>query len=318
MPGTDPIELQQAKRATSTRLEDPMRRRALLLTVLLIAGCGGDGDEPATDPATAPGFPVTVGDLTLETQPTRIVSLSPTATEMLFAIGAGDQVVAVDEFSNYPPGAPITELSGFEINTEAVAAYHPDLVVISSYAEVIPQFEALSIPVHLAPDTPRTVDDVYRQITDLGALTGQADGAATLVDRMTGDLAALVERAPDRPEPLSYYIEIDETYWTYTSDSLVGSLFEMVDLENIASEPGSVTIQLTAESIIDADPDLIFLTDAAFGVDAATVAGRDGWSGIQAVSNDRIVELDTDIASRWGPRIVDLMETVVDAVSRVP
>jgi iron complex transport system substrate-binding protein len=290
--------------------------------LLLIAGCGSDsGDGGGTTPATATttaGFPVTVGDVTLAAQPTRIVSLSPTVTEMLFAIGAGDQVVAVDEFSNYPPEAPVTELSGFEINTEAVAAYEPDLVVISSYADAIPQFEAIGIPVHLAPDNPTTVDDVYRQINELGALTGQAGGAATLVEQMTSDLAALVEEAPERAEPLSYYIEIDDTYWTYTSESLVGSLFETVGLENIASEPGSVSIQLTAESIIDADPDMIFLTDAAFGVDAEAVAARDGWSDLQAVQSGQIVELDTDIASRWGPRIVDLMETVVDAVSRVP
>jgi iron complex transport system substrate-binding protein len=295
-----------------------MRRRVLAATLLLlIAGCGSD-DQPAGDPTTAPGFPVTVGDVTLTAQPTRIVSLSPTVTEMLFAIGAGDQVVAVDEFSNYPPEAPVTELSGFELNTEAVAAYDPDLLVISSYADAIPQFEALGIPVHLAPDNPTTVDDVYRQIVDLGTLTGQVDGATALVDQMTRDLAELVAEAPQRAEPLTYYIEIDDTYWTYTSDSLVGSLFETVGLENIASEPGSVSIQLTAESIIDADPDMIFLTDAAFGVDAASVAARDGWSDLQAVQDGQIVELDTDIASRWGPRIVDLMETVTDAVSRVP
>jgi iron complex transport system substrate-binding protein len=289
------------------------------VAALLLAGCAAD-DDPGDGATTAPeaGFPVTVGDLTLETQPTRIISLSPTVTEMLFAIDAGDQVVAVDEFSNHPPEAPVTELSGFEINTEKVAEYDPDLVVISSYADVIPQFETLGIPVHLAPDNPATVDDVYAQIADLGALTGRVDEAADLVDRMSRDLAKLVADAPERAEPLRYYIEIDDTYWTYTSDSLVGSLFAMVGLENIAGEPGAVTIQLSAESIVDANPDVIFLTNAAFGVDAQAVAARDGWAGIEAVRTGRIVELDTDIASRWGPRIVDLMETVVGAVSQVP
>jgi iron complex transport system substrate-binding protein len=237
---------------------------------------------------------------------------------MLFAIDAGDQVVAVDEFSTYPPEAPRTELSGFEINTEAVAEYDPDLVVISSYADTIPQFEALGIPVYLAPDDPATVDDVYAQITELGTLTGRVDEAAGLVERMSGDLAKLVADAPERAEPLRYYIEIDDTYWTYTSDSIVGSLFSMVGLENIASEPGAASTQLTAESIVDADPQVIFLTNSEFGVDAQVIEARDGWAEIEAVRAGRIVELDTDIASRWGPRIVDLMETVVDAVSRVP
>lgn len=299
-----------------------MTRRPLALTVaaaLLLTACT-TGDDPGAEATSSPeaGFPVTVGDLTLDSQPERIVSLSPTVTEMLFAIGAGDQVVAVDEFSNYPPEAPTTELSGFEINTEAVAEYDPDLVIISSYPDAIPQFEAIGIPVFLAPDDPVTVDDVYAQITDLGALTGRVDEAASLVDQMSGDLDKLVAEAPARAEPLRYYIEIDDTYWTYTADSIVGSLFSMVGLENIASEPGTASIQLTAEAIVDADPQLIFLTDAEFGVDAEALAARDGWADIEAVRTGQVVPLDTDIASRWGPRIVDLMETVVGAVSQVP
>jgi len=293
---------------------------ALMTAVaLLLAGCGG-GEDPDEGASTTPeaGFPVTVGDLTLDARPNRIVSLSPTVTEMLFAIGAGEQVVAVDEFSNYPPEAPVTELSGFEINTEAVAEYEPDLVVISSFPDAIAQFEPLGIPVHLAPDSPATIEDVYTQIGDLGTLTGRVDEAAALVEQMGDDLAKLVADAPERAEPLRYYIEIDDAYWTYTSDSLIGSLFSMVGLQNIADEQGTVAVQLTAEAIVDADPDVIFLTNAAFGVDAQQVAARDGWTDIEAVSNDQIVELDTDIASRWGPRIVDLMETVVDAVSQIP
>ncbi|HEY8474575.1 MAG TPA: ABC transporter substrate-binding protein [Natronosporangium sp.] len=299
-----------------------MRRTlfAVATTVaLLLAGCGGSEEpETPTDPTAEAGFPVTVGDLTLESRPTRIVSLSPTVTEMLFAIGAGEQVVAVDELSNYPPEAPVTELSGFEINVEAVAEYDPDLVIISSYPEVIEQFEPLGIPVHLAPDNPTTIEDVYTQITDLGALTGRPDEAADLVTRMRDDLAKLVADVPDREQPLRYYIEIDDTYWTYTSDSLIGSLFAMVGLANIAGEQGAVSVQLTAEEIIDSNPDVIFLMNAAFGMTPEQVAARAGWADIEAVRNDRIVALDTDVASRWGPRLVDLMATVVDTVSQIP
>jgi iron complex transport system substrate-binding protein len=286
---------------------------------LLLAGCAG-GEDPDEPGGSAPeaGYPVTVGELTLEARPTRIVSLSPTVTEMLFAIGAGEQVVAVDEFSNHPPEAPVTELSGFDINTEAVAEYDPDLVIISSFPDAIAQFDTLGIPVHLAPDNPTTMDDVYTQISDLGALTGNVDEAAALVERMSDDLAKLVADAPERAEPLRYYIEIDDTYWTYTSDSLIGSLFSMVGLENIAGEAGTVSVQLTAEAIVDADPDVIFLTNAAYGMDAQQVAARDGWADVTAVSEGRIVALDTDMASRWGPRIVDLMATVVDAISQIP
>jgi iron complex transport system substrate-binding protein len=299
------------------RLPTPLALAAA--TALLLAGCA---DEAAPDtgatPSTSSGFPVTVGDVTLEEPPTRIVSLSPTVTEMLFAIGAGEQVVAVDEYSTYPPEAPTTDLSGFTFNPEAVAGYDPDLVVISTYGEqIVPQMAALGIPVHVAPDGPTTVADVYRQITDLGALTGRVDEAADLVARMSDDLAKLVADAPERAEPLTYYIEIDSSLWAYTSDSLVGSLFAMVGLENIAGSPGGASVQLSAEAIIDADPDLIFLADTALGETPETVAARDGWSELTAVQTGRIIPLDSDVASRWGPRIVDLMAAVVDAVSQV-
>lgn len=304
-----------------------MRRHLLLTTAvttaLLLTACADDSADP-TDPggntASPDGdFPVTVGDLTLEAQPTQIVSLSPAVTEMLFEIGAGDQVVAVDEFSNYPPEAPTTDLSGFTVNAEAVSTYDPDLVIISNNAdEVAPQFAQIGIPVHVSPDNPATMDDVYAQITDLGALTGRTDEAADLVQRMSDDLAKLVEDAPERDEPLTYYIEIDETYWAYTSESIIGSLFSMVGLENIADEAGTVSVQLSVEAILDADPDLIFLTNTAYGVDADSVAARDSWDSLTAVQSGQIVELDSDISSRWGPRLVDLMAVVVEAVSQVP
>jgi len=288
---------------------------------LLLAACAGDEPPAEPDATGTPGalFPVTVGDVTLEEQPTRIVSLSPAVTEMLFAIGAGEQVVAVDELSNYPPEAPVTDLSGFTVNPEAVATYEPDLVVISAFAdEVVPQLGALDIPVHVAADNPLTIEDVYGQITDLGTLTGHPDEAADVVERMGQDLAKLAADAPDREEPLTYYFEIDDNYWSYTSASIVGSLLSTVGMENIAQEESVVSVQLTAEAIVDANPDVILLADTAYGVDAATVAERPGWSEIAAVREGQIVELDSDIASRWGPRLVDLVAAVVDAVSQVP
>jgi iron complex transport system substrate-binding protein len=300
-----------------------MRRRALLtaaLTVgLLATGCTST-DEPTSNPSTgtSEGFPVTVGDLTLESQPTRIVSLSSTVTEMLFAIDAGEQVVAVDEQSNYPPEAPITELSGFNLNVDALVTYDPDLVVISSFAgDLVPQLETLGIPVYVAPDNPTSMDDVYAQIADLGALTGRVEEAEDLVEQMQSDLEELFASAPERAEPLTYYIEIDETLWTYTSESLIGTLFAEVGLENIADEPGSVSVQLSPEVLIAANPDLIFLINTRYGVDTEVVMSRDGWDSIEAVRTGQIVELDTDMASRWGPRLVDLMEDVVAAISQV-
>jgi iron complex transport system substrate-binding protein len=297
------------------------------VTVALLAGCasggsgGSGGDEPA---ATTPraGYPVTVGDLTLQAQPTRIVSLSPVATEMLFAVGAGGQVVAADEFSTYPPEAPTTGLSGFTPNVEAIAEHDPDLVVISyDPGDLVTQLDALAIPAHLVSDTPADLDDVYAQITDIGTLTGHPAEATDLVRRMDEDITKLAADVPPRDEPLSYYFEIDDTLYTFTSQTFVGFLFEMVGLTNIAGaeDPEAFTTQLSSEVVIDANPDLIFLADTrCCGQSAETVAARDGWADIAAVRDGHVVELDDDIASRWGPRVVDLFRAIVDAVSRVP
>ena len=296
------------------------------VTVALLAGCasgGSDGDGPTagTTPPAA-GYPVTVGDLTLQAQPTRIVSLSPVATEMLFAVGAGGQVVAADEFSTYPPEAPTTELSGFTPSVEAIAEHDPDLVVISyDPGDLVTQLDTLAIPVHLVPDTPADLDDVYAQITDVGTLTGHPTEAADLARRMDEEITKLAADVPPRDEPLTYYFEIDDTLYTFTSNSFVGSLFEMIGMENVADaqDPGAYTVQLSSEVLIDADPDMIFLADTKYGGQSAeTVAARDGWADIAAVRNGHVVELDDDIASRWGPRVVDLFRAIVDAVSRVP
>ncbi|WFE25407.1 ABC transporter substrate-binding protein [Solwaraspora sp. WMMD791] len=315
-------------------MRTPYRLRAALLrtaavaatATLALAGCsqagsdGADDAQPGVSPEAGASFPVTVGDVTLDERPEKIVSLSPTLTEMLFAIDAGDQVTAVDDNSNHPAEAPITDLSGFTPNVEAIVTYEPDLVVLSTDANgVVAGLNRLSIPVYLA-DAAVTLDDTYRQITELGALTGHPDAAADLVDGMRTEIDKLVADAPELAEPLTYYYELDPTFYTVTSQTFVGSLFAMVGLTNVADaadpqgEAGGYP-QLSAEALIDADPDLIFLADTkCCAQDAQTVAARAGWSTITAVQAGQVVELDDDIASRWGPRVVDLVRAIVDAV----
>src|SRR5262245_31521077 len=194
-------------------------------------GCGSNGKgsgTPTSPPAAA--YPVTVGALTLTKQPQRIVSLSPTTTEMLFAVGAGKQVVAVDDQSNFPADAPKTDLSGFKPNAEAIAAKNPDLVVLSNDTDkIVDQLGTLKIPTYLAP-AGNLIDDTYRQITDLGQLTGHPADASTLVDRMRNELDKLVEGLPGRSKPLTYYFELDPTLYTVTSKTFVGSLFASAGL----------------------------------------------------------------------------------------
>jgi iron complex transport system substrate-binding protein len=301
-----------------------MRRTfSTFAAVVLLAGagaCGSNADSP-TPTGSAGGYPVTVGELTLDQQPQRIVSLSPVLTEMLFAVGAGDQVVAVDSLSNYPADVPVTDLSAYTPNAEAIATYTPDLVVLSDdISDIVAQLTALSIPVYVG-EAADTVDDTYEELTELGALTGHPDDASALIETMRTDLAKILEDVPERAEPLTYFYELDNTFYTVTSESFIGRLFTAAGLENVADEgnAGNAYPQLSEEAILAADPDLIFLADAYPGGETAqTVAARPGWANLTAVRTGAVIELDTDVASRWGPRIVDLQRAIVDAVAAIP
>ncbi|HTF12003.1 MAG TPA: ABC transporter substrate-binding protein [Asanoa sp.] len=303
---------------------------AALGAALFLAGCGDggsteNGGTPAdTNVSATAEFPVTVGDLTVTTKPTKIVALSPTATEVLFAVGAGPQVVAVDDQSNFPAEAPKSELSAFQPNAEAIAGKSPDLVVLSNdMNNVVAQLRQLKIPVYVAP-AGKTIDDTYKQITDIGALTGNRPAAEDLAKQLREDVDKLVKDVPQRSTKLTYYYELGPELYSLTSKTFVGSLFAQLGLENIA-DPADADgskggyPQLSAESLVKADPDLIFLADTVCcQQNLDTVKARPGWSGITAVKTGQIVGLNDDIASRWGPRTVDLLRQIVDAVSKVP
>jgi iron complex transport system substrate-binding protein len=311
------------------------RTRALLATLttaalavgaLALGGCADRGPDRGADPAgtavSTSGFPVTVGDLTLDKRPEKIVSLTPTATETLFAVGAGRQVVAVDDQSNYPADAPKTALSGFKPNAEAIAKHAPDLVVISNDIDKISDaLKALKIPVFLAPAA-KTLDGAYAQIEDLGKLTGHATEAADVTRRMRDDIAKLVKDVPQRSKKLSYYHELDPTLYSVTSKTFVGSLFTLVGLQNVADaadSAGSGYPQLNVEALVKANPDMIFLADTKCCQQSAeSVKARPGWGNVTAVKTGQIVALDDDIASRWGPRVVDLVRAITEAVAKVP
>jgi iron complex transport system substrate-binding protein len=296
--------------------------------LLLLGSCGESTtpQAPPETPSTAAAFPVTItaanGGVTLEDRPERIVSLSPTATEMLFAIDAGDQVEAVDDQSDYPPDAPVTDLSGFEPNVEAIASYEPDLVVYATEpGDLGASLEGLGIPA-LQQDAAASLDDVYAQIDQLGTATGHASEATELVEGMRGDIDTIVDSIEPTEPPMSFYHELDDTYYSVTSSTFIGQLYALTGLVNIADEAkgaGGGYPQLSAEYIIQASPDLIFLADTkCCGQSSATVAERPGWSRIAAVARGDVISMDDDIASRWGPRVVDFLRRIAAAVEGVP
>ena len=292
---------------------------ALVVATGLLAACGDDTAETAsTSDTTAPETSTT------RDAPERIVSLSPAATELLFAIGAGDQVIAADSFSNYPEDAPTTDLSAYEPNLEAISTYDPDLVVVdATNPDLVEGLETIGVEVVEAP-APADLEGVYEQIEQLGAAVGQVDGAEALVDDMQEGIDEVLARVPERDEPLTYYHELDSLLYTVTSDTFIGSLYSLVGLENVADEADADGQsggypQLSAEYLVSADPDLVFLADVkCCDQTVETFAARPGFGELTAVQEDRVFLLDDDIASRWGPRVVDFLDAIVSAVETVP
>jgi iron complex transport system substrate-binding protein len=253
--------------------------------------------------------------------PTRIVSLSPTATESLFAIGAGRQVIAVDDQSTYPKRAPRTKLSGFTPNVEAIAAYRPDLVVIAfDPGELRASLQRLHIRV-VMQDAAKTMPEAYGQIQQLGRITGHVKQAHVLVARMKSRIAQLTAHGRRRGQGLRYYHELTPDLYSATSKTFVGRVYSLFGLRNIADaadKTGSGYPQLSAEYVVSSAPDLIVLADSVCcGQNLRTVAARPGWSRIPAVRNGLVLRIDDSIASRWGPRIVNLVRAVDAALSHV-
>ncbi|MFL5945498.1 MAG: ABC transporter substrate-binding protein [Gaiellaceae bacterium] len=250
--------------------------------------------------------------------PHRIISLSPTATESLFAIGAGKQVVAVDDQSDYPKRAPRTTLSGYTPNVEAIAGFRPDLVVLSLDANgVVDGLRKLGIRVLVQPAATNFAA-AYAQIKQLGTVSGHRRGAAKVVNAMKKAIATTIKSAPKRN--MSVYHELDPTYYSATSKTFIGRIYKLFGLRNIADaadSSGSGYPQLSGEYILSANPGLIVLADTrCCGQSASSVASRPGWSGVAAVRNHRVVGIDDSIASRWGPRIVNFVRAVGSALRR--
>lgn len=308
---------------------------ALSVPALVITACGGNDAAQPPVPTVAPdelvvdadgAFPVQVagsaGEVVMESRPERIVSLSPTHTEILWAIGAGDQVVAIDNQSNYPPEAleRPSDLSGFEPNLEAIVDFEPDLVVVGDdFTGLTGQLQPLGISVW-SGGSAATLDDVYTQIEALGALTGNFAEAVVLVAEMQAEIAELVTSIEPFDPTLTYYHELDDTLYSVTSSTFIGEVYGLFGLENIADPAGDTTDypQLSAEFIVESGPDIVFLGCTVWcGSSPETVAARPGWDAIPAVVNNRVIEMDDDLTSRWGPRVVDFVRAVADALASV-
>ncbi|MBU6213904.1 MAG: ABC transporter substrate-binding protein [Actinomycetales bacterium] len=286
-------------------------RLAAALAALSVTALAACGNGPKVESAN---------DVALPKTPSRIVSLSPTATESLFAIGAGGQVKAADSLSNYPPVAPDTALSAFNLSIEAVAKYKPDLVIISSDTtpgkNALAGFAKLKIPVLVQPAA-KTLEEVDNQILELGKVTGRVKDAVTLVAKMRKEIGEAIQTA-NPGAGIKIFHEVDATLYSATSDTFIGRVYKDFGLTNIADAAAAADAQgypqLTSEYVVKANPMVIFLADTAYGETFDNVAVRPGWDQIDAVKMRFVVPLDSDIASRWGPRVVELYKAVGKAI----
>ena len=313
---------------------------AAAVAAVALAGCGSSSSSSASTPASASSatpsasaasatFPVTVtadnGAVTIKSRPARIVSLDPTSTEDLYAVGAGPQVVAVDDDSNYPAGVPKTGLSGLTPNIEAIAKYNPSLVVASQNSGgLVSGMTKLGIPVLIEPAV-STLDAAYAQIQQVGEATGHAAQAATVVTSMKRQIAADVAKAGTAHKGATYYWELSASpYYSAASSTFIGQVVGLFGLKNIAdavSKPADGGYpELSQEYIVTAKPQIIFLADnepADGNQSPAVVARRPGWSGIPAVQNHEIIGLNDDIASRWGPRLPQLVAEIAAGIEQL-
>lgn len=283
--------------------------RWLFPVALLLASC--------TSSITVGGD---AGDLTLENRPDRIVSLSATHTEILYALGAGDLVAGTDLTSNYPAEAEATaKVDAFNFDVEEIVALNPDLVITAfDFQGELAALESVGVPtLLLAPAT--SLEEAYDQIAILGQVTNREDVANEVVEAMRDRIDELMGSAPG--SSLSVFHEVDNTLYSANSSTFLGDIYAQFGFENIADEVpdefGSGYVQLSEEFIFAKNPDLVFLGDASFGESLATVAARPGWQTLGAVQQGAVFELDGDVAGRWGPRTVDLVEEIAAAIEAV-
>jgi iron complex transport system substrate-binding protein len=296
------------------------KRFQLLFAALLIAGLMLGACTPETPPAEAPVGMAFTDDLgnTIEftDYPQAIVSLSASTTEILFAIGAGDQVVGRDDFSLFPEEAlEVTSVGALwgELPTEAILALEPDLVVA---AEIISEDQVLALRdlglnVYWQAN-PTTYDELWENLRDFAKLTGHDDETEALI----ADLDVRVKAVQEKIAPLSYrpsvFYELDATDpsapWTTGTGTFIDYIIASAGGSNAASALTGDYIQISAEELIAVNPDVILLADALYGVTPESIAERPGWEVVNAVVNNAIYPIDPNMMSVPGPRLVDALE----------
>jgi len=271
-------------------------------------------------PTPAPPAAVTLVDdagrtVTITPHPQRLVSLAPNNTEFLFALGLGDKVVGVSDFSNYPPeAAKIETVGGMPLNFEKIVALKPELILaagITSPADVS-KLEELGLTVLVL--NPSDIKGILHSIELVGQATGTEVQAKALAGEIEARVEAVTHKTGQATEQPRVFLELDETLYTVGPGSFIDALISMAGGTNIASDASSPYPQFSAEEIIRRNPQVIILADADYGVTPEAVKSRPGWEAISAVKNDAIYPINADIISRPGPRIAQGLEALAKII----
>lgn len=302
------------------------RGRALLALALvaavvlaMLAGCAGEQQQPEEEgpPAEASAFPVTVTDdagreVTIEARPERIVSLAPANTETVAALGGLDRLVGVTTYCDYPPEVAELEKVGdfMQPNLESIAALDPDVVLVTTgvQTEVIGQLEDLGASV-VAID-PQTLDELYVSIETIGAVMGESEVAEELVSSMQIQIDQIGEQVESAP--VTCFLEIaQDPLFTVGSGTLLNELIERAGGENVVTEEGYVAYSV--EQLVAADPGVYLATKGSMST-PTDISGRPGYERLTAVSEGRVFLLDDNLVSRPGPRVVEGMRQIAEAL----
>lgn len=302
-----------------------------LAAMLALGACSTPAGSPqpsvVTEPPEPELYPLTYDDvlgrsITIEARPERIVSLAPSITEMLYAVGAGPQVVGRTDYDNYPPEVEaVPSVGGFDVSTisvETVLDMEPDLVIGGSIYQAELANTLKNVGLTIIVLEPESIADIVGTIQMLGAITGHADEAGAVVDGMQARIDAVTEKVaaiPADERPLVFYEVWHEPLMTASDQTFVGELITLAGGVNIFGALGEAYPTISAEQIIEQNPDLILGPSShSDQLTAAMIAARPGWESLTAVQDGAVYIVDGDIISRAGPRVVDALEAIAAAL----
>ena len=293
----------------------------LAVLLLTLASCGGAVSISPSPSVTASPFPASLSDfqnrsVTVPSRPERLVSIGPSITAFLFALGAGPRVVGVDDFSDEPAEAATRDhVGGIKVNFEKVVSLKPDLVFSVKFSDgTIEKLQAASLTVVVVD--PQSVADVAKTATLLGKAVGaDGDALSRSIEQRVDTVKTKTAAITNRPR---VYHEIDASdpakIFTVGPGSYINDLIDIAGGTNIAARTTSAYPQLSAEEVLRSDPEVIVLAASDYSAKPAQVAARQGWSVIAAVKNGRIVTIEPNLINRPGPRVGEAAETYAKLV----